>query len=208
MVSTSSTAEDTGTSLTTQTKAHDRKRKHGNAAVSSVSKRPKVDNEPLPTGLKENDTVSEKPVTLIPDINRTGAKCVIGDTADPKLPGSGYHVTGVLRTKPGRGDPTRSMCCSDKIMRWNFLGCQGALLNHYIPSPVYFSTITIGGKRFDMEAVRRALITRLTGCKAVDEFVVNEPIIRHAELAICVDVFDNGKKMSHTGNNNQSFNTN
>lgn len=42
------------------------------------------------------------------DIHRTGAKSVVAGM-DPKLPGRAYHLLGVLRTKPGRGDPTRSM---------------------------------------------------------------------------------------------------
>ena len=40
------------------------------------------------------------------DIHRTGAKCVKGGPQDNKLPGVEYHTTGLLRTKPGRGDPT------------------------------------------------------------------------------------------------------
>ena len=57
------------------------------------------------------------------DIHRTGAKCVpgVGDESaprDPHLPGAGYHVTGALRYKPGRGERTSSMSCSDKIAKW------------------------------------------------------------------------------------------
>jgi len=33
-----------------------------------------------------------------------------------------YHNTGVLRNKPGRGHPSQSHSCSDKIARWNVIG--------------------------------------------------------------------------------------
>ena len=44
---------------------------------------------------------------------------------DLKLPGRDYHTSlGAVRTKPGRGDPTRSLSCSDKLLKWRALGLQ------------------------------------------------------------------------------------
>lgn len=59
------------------------------------------------------------------DIFRTGAKCVPKGEQDNHAPGAGYHCIGVLRIKPGRGCRTLSLSCSDKMARWNILGCQG-----------------------------------------------------------------------------------
>lgn len=59
------------------------------------------------------------------DIHRTGAKCLDGETKqDPHLPGTAYHVVGAVRTKPGRGDRTLSVSCSDKLLRWHTSGVQ------------------------------------------------------------------------------------
>jgi len=52
------------------------------------------------------------------DIYRTGAKCVDREKIkDPHLPGINYQIAGPLRTKPGRGNPTCSLSCSDKIAK-------------------------------------------------------------------------------------------
>lgn len=59
------------------------------------------------------------------DIHRTGAKCLSVETRqDPRLPGAAYHAVGAVRTKPGRGDRTLSVSCSDKLLRWCSSGIQ------------------------------------------------------------------------------------
>lgn len=78
------------------------------------------------------------------DIYRTGAKCVTGGVQDNLGEGEDYHVLGAFRIKPGRGDRTLSMSCSDKIARWNVIGCQGALISHFVTRPVYFVSIITG----------------------------------------------------------------
>lgn len=100
---------------------------------------------------------------LISDIYRTGAKCLPFELLqDSHLPGTDYHVIGALRTKPGRGDPTQSLSCSDKFARWNVVGLQGALLSLLINEPVYVRSLIVGGGcPFSEASVKRAVIERL-----------------------------------------------
>lgn len=130
-------------------------------------------------------TLNEK-VAVRPDIYRTGAKCVTGEKVDPKMPGCDYHVTGVLRTKPGRGDRTLSLSCSDKIFKWTVLGVQGALLMLFLETPVYVETITIGECPYSQEAMERALFGRFEGklknIQLSDGFQIVKPLIFYSNI--------------------------
>lgn len=115
------------------------------------------------------------------DMHRTGAKCALNEALDPKDAGLNYHVTGALRTKPGRGDQTLSHSCSDKMFKWTVLGLQGALLMLFLDKPVYLETVTIGSCPFDYNALHRALYARfqdkLEKMQLVSPFRVQTPTI-------------------------------
>ncbi|CAH1153475.1 unnamed protein product [Phaedon cochleariae] len=116
----------------------------------------------------------------IEDIFRTGAKCLENDPQrDAKCPGTEYHVLGVVRTKPGRGDPTLSVSCSDKMAKWCHLGIQGALLSILLEEPIYLSTLTIAGETpFCEQSLERALYKRLGNVQLQKPYQVNKMVAR------------------------------
>ena len=60
------------------------------------------------------------------------------------------------------GTPGRALSCSDKIARWQAVGLQGALLSHFVPAPMAFSTIVVG-RKFDPTRLRLGTCCRSIG---------------------------------------------
>ena len=123
-------------------------------------------------------------------------------------PSDGTHIPtmqnkkqGVLRTKIEGGEGTipvgesrqqtwdgilhgariLTMSCSDKILRWNVLGLQGALLSQFM-EPIYMSSLTLGSLHHHGH-LSRAICCRATDieCNLPPSFTLNHPTLGRAE---------------------------
>ncbi|KAB2052324.1 hypothetical protein E1A91_A12G114700v1 [Gossypium mustelinum] len=99
------------------------------------------------------------------------------------------ELIGLVQRKPGRGDTTLSVSCSDKIARWNVVGVQGALLSYFL-RPVYLHSVTVGRSPYVSEDVclvkqlKRSLFERVTPLsnELIKPFEVNKPIFSAAPV--------------------------
>lgn len=129
-----------------------------------------------------DDDVDEQAETInigVPIANFTGGK-LLNDKCVDKMD----QQIGPIRTKPGRGDRTASVSCSDKLARWNCMGIQGGLLHMLLVEPVlYLNSITICG-RVDLAAIQRAVWLRFSGTndefRGSGRFVMQRPVVQAA----------------------------
>lgn len=113
-------------------------------------------NEPPPT----------KKVKIVDDRSFTGAK-LLGqlDGADVLAQGEGY-----VRIKPGRGERTLSMSCSDKLAKLLVMGVQGSFLSSLVKEPIYLDSIVLSkNSGYCHESLDRALYKRFTKNKLPSE---------------------------------------
>ncbi|XP_072214896.1 double-stranded RNA-specific adenosine deaminase isoform X2 [Excalfactoria chinensis] len=94
------------------------------------------------------------------------------------------------------GERLRTMSCSDKILRWNILGLQGALLSHFI-EPVYLSSVTLG-YLYSQGHLTRAICCRLVRDGDVLHKRLQAPYrINHPEVGR-VSVYDSARQTGKT----------
>ncbi|XP_035751953.1 double-stranded RNA-specific adenosine deaminase, partial [Egretta garzetta] len=94
------------------------------------------------------------------------------------------------------GERLRTMSCSDKILRWNVLGLQGALLSHFL-EPVYLSSVTLG-YLYSQGHLTRAICCRLARDGSVLQEKLQAPYhINHPEVGR-VSVYDSARQTGKT----------
>lgn len=107
-------------------------------------------DEPEAKKIRINDNSSNLPNGF------TGAKLMFDEDVEDPM----EQTPGKIRIKPGKGDRTFSLSCSDKIARWNMLGVQGSMLSTII-EPIYLKSIILAdGTPFNQASMERALYKR------------------------------------------------
>lgn len=88
--------------------------------------------------MNEEDIMSTEPLFTSKQQGLLRTKIEAGEGAIPTDKGGVQSLISLQF-----GGRLRTMTCSDKILKWNVLGLQGALLSHFM-DPVYLTSLSIG----------------------------------------------------------------
>ena len=118
------------------------------ATTEPTAKRPRPADDESGTGHGQQPAVT---------LHRTGARPAAQSALEAEASSGGaVCLPGLVRTKPGRGERTCCMSCSDKLARWQEIGIQGALLSLLMPAPIRLASIVVG-QPSSIDALRRAV---------------------------------------------------
>lgn len=163
----------------------------GDACI--IEKRDQLEVEPVNKKAKMETTSHEEASLQSIDNVYTGAKLLDLNHPDPI-----EQIVGAVRTKPGRGERTLSMSCSDKLAKWQVIGVQGALLDMLLDNPIYFETLNFS--QSDCYALERAIWKRFTNNQYNNKkYCLHMPEIRTCNMEMFPYNQDDNKQPSPNG---------
>lgn len=157
----------------------------GDASIYSTSKDHTEPEAKRPKLESNSDDESIGNCLSSTEANFTGAKIIYKST--DVAPDLMVQSIGEIRTKPGRGEPTLSISCSDKLAKWNVLGLQGALIYSLLDKPIYLDSVTLCNSKFcNIEATERAIWKRFENEHSFtsDAFTIKQPTVQMCDDAI------------------------
>ncbi|XP_037812583.1 tRNA-specific adenosine deaminase 1 [Lucilia sericata] len=161
--------------------------------------------EAKPQDCNEEEPIIKRSKLEEVKFDETNTGCIVDSVyTGAKLIGSHHsdamqQLVGAVRTKPGRGERTLSMSCSDKLAKWQVMGVQGTLLDFLILAPIYFDTLNFWGDN-DFVSLERAIWKRFEN----NDFKSTKYKLHIPEIRICkkpefLYAQDNAKQPSPNG---------